>query len=98
MHASKISIDVIIRLRNNICKIFYQINNQKYYGTGFFMLLNNYIKCLLTAYHVISENTINNSINIEIYNKKIIKLKLNDRFIKFYEKFRYNNYRIKRKR
>ena len=38
------------QLRKTICKI----NYISYHGTGFFMLLNDKIKVLLTNYHIIS--------------------------------------------
>ena len=47
------------------------------------MIINKSLKCLITACHVISKNMINSIIDIEIYNKKIIKLDLNNRNIKF---------------
>ena len=55
-HGDKIPVTIINKTGNIICKITYVMNNKKYYGTGFFMITNNSIKCLITAYHVISEN------------------------------------------
>ena len=76
---AKIPVDVIIKLRNNICKITYVINNIEYHGTGFFMMINNSLKSLITANHVISKNMINKNITLQLYNKKNLQLKLNDR-------------------
>ena len=81
-----IPIDTIIKVRKSICKIFYEINNIPYKGTGFFIILNNYFKCIITNYHVISKDLINIIINIEIYNNKKIKIILNNnRYYKFDE-------------
>ena len=44
--------------------------------------MNNYFKCIITNYHLISKDLINIIINIELYNKKI-KIKLNNRYYKF---------------
>ena len=78
-----IPIDTIIKVRKSVCKIFYEINNLPHKGTGFFVLLNNYFKYIITNYHIISRHLINNDINIELYNKKRIKIKLNNRYYKF---------------
>ena len=72
-----ISLNVIDEIKKSICKI--KITS-KSYGTGFFMIINsqNY---LITNYHVINENIKN--IEIELTNKQIIKLNLNNRIIKY---------------
>ena len=50
------------------------------------MLINN-IKYLITNYHNITENLINQNINIEIYTKNIFSMKLdiNKRHFQFYK-------------
>ena len=58
-------------IKKSICKI---ITSKKETGTGFFMIINSY-KYLITCYHVI-ENVSNNSIKIEIWDKKIFNLNL----------------------
>ena len=72
-----ISLDVIDEIKKSICKI--KITSESY-GTGFFMIINskNY---LITNYHVINENIKN--VKIELSNKKLIKLDLNNRIIKY---------------
>ena len=70
----------------SICKIIYKENNVTVQGTGFFMLING-IKYLITNYHNIKKNLINQNVNIEIYTKNIFSMKLdtNERHIKFYK-------------
>ena len=55
-----------------ICKIIYE--NKR--GTGFFININDDLKCIATCYHVISKDIINNSIIIEIHDKKRIEIEL----------------------
>ena len=81
-----IPIKTINKVRKSICKIYYEINNIPNTGTGFFILLNNNLKFLITNYHVISKELLNIIINIEIYNNKKINIKLNNRYYKFYDK------------
>ena len=72
-------------VRKSICKIIiYTTENDGIRGTGFFILINN-IKYLMTNYHNINKNTINNNIILELYNNKKIKMKYNNRNIKYYE-------------
>ena len=70
------------KLSKSICKITFINNENKIiYGTGFFMLYKN-LNCLISVYHVINENLINKSIEIEIYNNnKKYNLELKSRFI-----------------
>ena len=69
-----------------ICKII--IKEQNSNATGFFMNFSPSLKCLLTNYHVISQNLVdsNSLIEIETYSKIILKIKLNknERYIKFF--------------
>ena len=67
-HAVRIPLSVINKVSKSICKIFYKENDKDINGTGFFMLLNNNVKRLITNYHVINENIDN--INIILYNNK----------------------------
>ena len=85
--AVKIPVIDIIKTIKSICKIIYKENNVKFQGTGFFMLING-IKYLITNYHNITENLINQNVNIEIYTKNIFTMKLdtNERHIQFYKK------------
>ena len=43
------------------------------------------LKCLISVYHVINENTKNKSIEIEIFNNEKFNLELKSRFIKFFK-------------
>ena len=83
-----IPVSISTKLSKSMCKItFINNKNQEIYGTGFFMLYKN-LKCLISVYHVINENLINKSIEIEIYNNNNIKkynLELKSRFIKFFK-------------
>ena len=90
--AVKIPVIDIIKTIKSICKIIYKENNVTVQGTGFFMLING-IKYLITNYHNITENLINQNVNIEIHTKNIFSMKLdtNERHIQFYKKI--DNYR-----
>ena len=77
-----IPLQAIDKAEKSICKISYE---DKYNGMGFFILLNNSFKCIMTDYHIVPKDLINNIINIQIYNNKNINVKLCDRDIKFYE-------------
>jgi len=81
-----ISIDIANHVKRAICKIIIENNRKKSFGTGFFMNISNSLKCLITNYHVINPEVINSNIDIEIWNQKIMKLNLNNRNIKYYEK------------
>ena len=86
MGRRQIPIDLVNRLSKSMCKITYiNTDNNKVYGTGFFMIYNS-LKYLISVYHVINSNLKNKDIEIEIYNKKKINLKLNSRYIKFFKK------------
>ena len=54
-------------------------DNNNIYGTGFFMKVSDAKKYLITSYHILSKNNINDDIEIEIYNQKTVKLNLNNR-------------------
>ena len=79
-----VDIDLVDELRKSVCKIKYKKMGNNIYGTGFFMEYKS-LKCLISAYHVISFNLLKKSIEIEIYNKEKINLILNDCYIKFFE-------------
>ena len=63
----------------SVCKIIVE----RKMGSGFFLKIDGSKKYLITAYHVISENDINEDINLEIYNKTLMVLKLENRDIKY---------------
>ena len=56
------------------------------YGTGFFMKYSDSLKCLMTNYHIINPSVENENIEIEIYNKKKMKLKFKNRYTKYLER------------
>lgn len=90
-HAKMIDINKIIELNKSICRLTFEDNA---HGTGFFMMIQNQkgrkINCLVTNEHNISQSDINlqKIITIDIYNKKIQKLKLSayERFIQCFQK------------
>ena len=80
-----IPIKYSIEVMKSICKISYDYKNKKTFGTGFFMKYSDSLKLLITNYHVIFPELINNNIQIEIWNNKKIILNLKGRYIKFLE-------------
>ena len=82
-----IPIDIVNTVIKSICKISIKMKNKDIKnGTGFLMNISNSIKYLITNYHVINPDLINEDIEIEIWNHKIIKLDLNNYNIKYFEK------------
>ena len=78
-----VPVDIIIKARQSICKIIIKSNTGVIYGTGFFMMVSDTEKYLITNNHVISQNNINDDIEIEIHNQKPMKLNLNNRKIEY---------------
>jgi hypothetical protein len=74
-------VEFIEKYKKSICKILANLKGINRFGTGFFMLYNNK-KYLLTSYHIIDSNKLD--INIELLNKKIIKLDLLSRNVAFF--------------
>ena len=81
-----VPVDIIIKARQSICKIIIKSNTGVIYGTGFFMMVSDTEKYLITNNHVISQNNINDDIKIEIHNQKSMKLNLNNRKIEYFPK------------
>ena len=80
-------IDIANTVIKSICKISIKMKDQNIKnGTGFFINISNSSKYLITNYHVINPDLINEDIEIEIWNHKIIKLDLNNYNIKYFEK------------
>ena len=84
--AKRIPKKIIDEASKSICKITFL----NMFGTGFFLRTSfNGAKFLLTNYHVINKNIINNNISItlETYNKKIFTLNLANfqNYIQFFE-------------
>ena len=65
-----IDIDIINAMRKCICKIKIARKEKICYGTGFFMKISDTERYLITNYHVIDSDTLNEKIEIEIWNKK----------------------------
>ena len=57
-----ISIEITDKAKKSICKIIIKNNEGNSYGTGFFMEINDNQKYLITNYHVISQETLNEDI------------------------------------
>ena len=76
-------------INKSICKITILTHEGYKFGTGFFMNVFGY-GYLITNYHIISNEIINENIEIEIeiYNHIKMKLDLKNRHIKFYPKYR----------
>ena len=70
--------DDIDESRKSICKIKTIYKSEKEFGTGFFLDYNSF-KYLITNFHVITK--IIKNIEIEIWDKTIIKMNLNNRDI-----------------
>ena len=78
-----VPLEVLDKISKSVCRIKLTLNTKNIYGTGFFMEYNSN-KYLITNYHVISEKT--KDIEIEIWNKNISELNLNNRFVKYIKK------------
>ena len=76
-----IPLDMLNKINKSVCKINY---NNFVQGIGFFMVVNNN-KCLITNYRIINENTMGIIINIQIYNNKFARIKINDRYIQYFK-------------
>jgi len=99
----KIPISNINELGKSICKISYKIPDENdnlciISGTGFFMRINEYLKCLITNHHVIPVTLMkkNIEVTIEIYNGGRMKLKLENRFIKFKPESDFDQNKLKK--
>ena len=74
------------KVAKSICKITIRTkDNYVRYGTGFFMKFSDCLKFLITNYHVIDHNTVNENIELEILNNKKMKLVVSNSYIKFYQ-------------
>ena len=45
-------------------------NNQSWIGTGFFLIVSDSVKCLITNYHIIDPKFIDNIVEISVCHKK----------------------------
>ena len=83
----RVSMNIANKVLNSICKIIItKKNNEKNYGTGFFMIAIDSGKYLITNYHIISENVLDEDIEIEINNNKKMKLLFTNRDIIYFPK------------
>ena len=91
----KVSLNMVNKVAQSICKITLKENNNiKNIGTGFFMIVNldeKNLNCLITNYHIISQDLVDKKesilVQIEKENKEIkILLDTNKRFIKCFKK------------
>ena len=78
-----IDIDILIAMRRTICKIIVNNKGKIQYGTGFFMKVSDSKRYLITNYHVIDLDSLNEKIEIEIWNKKKFILNPNNFNIKY---------------
>ena len=90
-YARKIPVNVIYKYTKSICKL--TIEENQISGTGFFMCLydnQKKRKCLITNFHVISQDLVDlkKNILIQLENKKERKIKLDSdkRFIRCFDK------------
>ena len=81
-----IPVNIINKVIKSICKIIIKKEDKRIYGTGFFLNIPDSGKYLCTNNHVISKETLNEVIYLEIDNHKKRKLKINNRNIKYFEK------------
>ena len=81
-----IPIDFIDKVKKAVCKIKIQTIDKIAFGTGFFLNYSDSKKFIITCFHVINPTLENEKIEIEIYNKKIMKLNLNNTYIKYFDK------------
>ena len=82
-----IPINIAVKVMNAICKIIIDKKAEKKEnnGTGFFLKVQS-LKYLITNYHVINPEVINEVIKLQIHNKIIFKFNLNNRNIIYLEK------------
>lgn len=78
-----IPLNVAFKVLNSICKIKIKYDGMESIITGFFIKINS-LKYLMTNCQHIKIESIKNVI-IEIWNKKIMNLSVNGRFIKYYK-------------
>ena len=78
-----VPIKIVNKVMKSICKITIKKKSNDITGTGFFMNVSNSQKYLLTNYHVINPEIINEIIEIEIHNQQKMILNLENRDIKY---------------
>ena len=81
----QIDINIAFKAMKSICNMTIDYYDGKKFGTGFFMKISDSLKFLITNYHVLNPQLINKNIKIELYNKRIIILNI-DEYIVIYMK------------
>ena len=87
----------IIKTFKSICKIIIKEEGNTICGTGFFMKVSDNLKYLITCHHIINQKMNNKNIELEIWNKKIMKLTFDERFKYFQEPLDITAIEIKEK-
>ena len=80
---NQIQRNILDKVQKSICRIKLINEDKVINGSGFFMKISDIKNCLITNYSIISQD-IKANIEIEIYNKKTMNLKLNRRYIKYF--------------
>ena len=80
-----IPLEILNKILKSVCKITIKSERGSNFGKGFFINYSDTLKLLLTNYHVINPSLENENIEIEIHNKKVMKLELKNRFCKYIE-------------
>ena len=75
----------ILKIVKNLCTILIKNKENINYGTGFFLKLSDSSKCLITNYHTINPDLLNDDIEIVISDKKTIKLNFINHKINYFK-------------
>ena len=81
-----IPIQITNKIIKSICIITIKKKEELIYGTGFFLKFSESLKYLFTNYQTINPNSINENIELEIWNKENMILNISERHIKYFEK------------
>ena len=85
MSSKPVPINIISKVCRSVCRIEINDDRVSCFATGFFLKVSDSLKYLITVYHVIKQDSINKNITLEIWNKKIMRLMANGRFIKYFQ-------------
>ena len=80
-----IPLSCIEKIVKNLCTILIKNKENINYGTGFFLKLSDSSKCLITNYHTINPDLLNDDIEIVISDKKTIKLNFINHNINYFK-------------
>ena len=92
-----IPLNTINKILKSICKIIIKEEGNTKCGTGFFMKVSDNLKYLITCHHIINQEMNNKNIELEIWNKKIMKLTFDESFKYFQEPLDITAIEIKEK-